>query len=249
VSWVVNEAKISLTKDFLAYYYWIMEAEINWHNGEAYEIAITQWLIRYLRDNDIRETHFSRGAGLGKNETDARTFRKIKEGKRHWSLIDLCKLAGYFGIKPSEILDRVESFVEKEGLVIPGKTVDRILDQGFAQAKPSPTLISTWQRKGKGFVFVDCDPDWKKASSNTIQRVVGMTSKQIFPYFPEVTQSFEQAWNEKGEDRIIIESGAPVEDRNQDKDETTGKRVMAINSRFVPPNFIVAYLNEVEVPP
>ena len=89
-----------------------MTKQIHWSDAEAYELAITQWLVKTLRESDIKETHFSREAGLGKGEMDARTFRKLKEGKRHWSMIDLCKLAGYFDIKPSEILSKVELFYQ-----------------------------------------------------------------------------------------------------------------------------------------
>ncbi len=217
-----------------------MKSEINWNSGDFYELAITQWLIRHLRENGIKETHFSREAGLGRNETDARTFRKIKEGKRHWSMIDLCKLAGYLDIRPSDVLARVEAFVEAEGIVIPGKTVERIIELGFSVVE-SPTLISTWQRKGKSFIFLDCDPDWKKASSDMIQRVTGMTSKQIFPHNPEVTDSFEQAWKLKGENKITVEYGRPVETRPEKDGSPEKAMLLTVNSRFVPPNFIVAY--------
>lgn len=219
-----------------------MEPEINWNNGDFFEMAITQWLIRYLRKKGIRETRFSREAGLGKNDRDARTFRKIKEGKRHWSMIDLCKLAGYFEMTPSEILARVEAFVREEGVVIPGKTVERIIELGFSLVD-APTLISTWQKKGKNFVFVDCDPDWKKASSNMIQRVVGMTSKQIFPHNPEVTESFERAWELKGENKITVTYG---HDGRQPGNLEDTSLQLTVNSRFVPPNYIVAYAEEVE---
>lgn len=208
---------------------------MEWNNGDAYEIAITQWLVRHLRDHDIRETHFSRDAGLGRMEKDARTFRKIKEGKRHWSMIDLCKLAGYFNVRPSEILARVEAFAETEGIVIPGKTVERIIELGFSLVE-SPTLISTWQRKGKSFVFLDCDPEWKIASSNLIQRVIGMSSKQIFPHNPEITEAFENVWQMKGECRISAQYGR------------TGETalMLTVNARFVPPNFIVAYTEKID---
>lgn len=225
-----------------------METNIDYSSGDAFEIAITQWLIRVLRENDIKETHFSREAGLGKNETDARTFRKIKEGNRHWSIIDLCKLAGYFNRKPSEILANVERFIETEGIVIPGKTVERIIELGFSNTKTASPLISTWQRKGRSFVFMDCDPDWKKASSNVIQRVVGMTSKQIFPYYPEVTESFEQAWKLKGEDRITIEYQTKKTPTQQAARSLDGKRLLSVNSKFVPPNFVVAYVEDLTKP-
>lgn len=221
-----------------------MKPEINWKNGDFYEMAITQWLVRYLRENNIKETRFSREAGLGKNDRDARTFRKIKEGKRHWSMIDLCKLAGYFGIRPSEVLEQVETFVRKKGVVIPGKTVERIIDLGFS-AVDSPTLISTWQKKGKSFVFLDCDPDWKRVSSNMLQRVIGMTSKQIFPDNHEVTEAFEQAWEKKGESKITVVYGRPAGNGQMEQAESGG-RLLTMDARFVPPNHIVAYAELVD---
>ena len=221
-----------------------MKSKTNWNNSEAYELAITQWLIKHLRERNIRETHFSRDAGLGRSETDARTFRKLKEGNRHWSVVDLCKLASYFGLKPSEVLEKVEDFYTTEGVVIPGKTVERIIELGFNQEKNPPTLISTWQKKGRNFVFLDCDPDWKKVAADVFPRIVGMSSKQIFPYLPEVTDSFTRAWQYKGEDKIKIEYTPKV-----GKELETGKNhspvhLLEINSKFVPPNFVVAYVDD-----
>lgn len=222
-----------------------MEKEINWKNSEEYEIAITQWLIRYLRENEIRETHFSRDVGLGKGDKDARTFRKIKEGNRHWSIIDICKLAGYFKEKPSSVLAKVEEFYEKEGIVIPGKTVERIIELGITRHDPPQTLISTWRKNGKDFLFVDCDQEWKRVAARAIQRVVGMTSRQIFPFYPEVTMSFENAWKRRGEDKLTLEYKITTKiDRklSQTKDH---KRLLSINSKFVPPDFIVVYVDDI----
>jgi hypothetical protein len=221
-----------------------MNTKIKWNDGEAYELAITQWLVKTLHENRIKETHFGRQAGLGKSETDARTFRKLKEGKRHWSMVDLCKLAGFFGLKPSEVLNQVESFYEKEGVVIPGRTVERVIELGFSQEKHLPILISTWRKKGKSFFFLDCDPDWKKVAAGVIPRIIGMSSKQIFPRYPEVTISFENAWNRKGEDRIEIEYTTKIKtarkDSNPDED-----RLLRVNSKFVPPDFIVVYVDDI----
>ncbi|MBU2513594.1 hypothetical protein KJ966_19810 [bacterium] len=222
-----------------------MKSKIKWNHSDEYELAITQWLIKYLKEKDIKETHFSRDAGLGKSDTDARTFRKLKEGNRHWSIIDICKLANYFDESPSVILSRVEEFYENEGIVIPGKTVERILDLGFNQDKNPPTLISTWQKKGKSFIFMDCDPDWKKVATNVIQRIVGMNSKQIFPYYPEVTESFERAWKLKGEDKISIEyqTKSNIEKALLKSDDE--QRMLRINSKFVPPDYVVAYVDDI----
>ena len=121
-------------------------------------------------------------------------------------------------------------------LVIPGKTVERIIDLGFSMVS-SPTLISTWQKKGKAFVFLDCICTGK-ASTNMIQRVVGMTSKQIFPR-PEVTDSFEQAWKRRG-NKITVKYG-----HLDDSEKKTGfEGFLTMNSRFVPPDFIVVYVEE-----
>jgi hypothetical protein len=221
-----------------------MKTDSKWKNSEGYELAITQWLVKYLKDNNIMETHFSRDAGLGKSETDARTFRKLKEGNRHWSIVDLCKLASYFEIKPSKILEKVEEFFAKEGIVIPGKTVERIIELGFNQEKNPPTLISTWQKKGRSFVFLDCDPDWKKVAAHVFPRLIGMNSKQIFPYLPEVSESFVRAWKRKGEDKIEIEytpkSGKEVNAGNS----LNNCHLLRINSKFVPPDFIVVYVDD-----
>lgn len=222
-----------------------MNSKIKWNDAEAYELAITQWLLKTLRENRIKETHFGRQAGLGKRETDARTFRKLKEGKRHWSLVDICKLAGFFGIKPSEVLSRVETFYEKEGVVIPGRTVERIIELGFTQEKHPPTLISTWRKKGKNFFFLDCDPDWKKVAAGILPRIVGMSSKQIFPRYPEVTVSFESAWNRKGEDRIEIEYTTKVKAANPAEKTDEDHRLLRVNSKFVPPDFIVVYVDDI----
>ncbi len=222
-----------------------MKTEIKWNNSEGYELAITQWLVKYLKDNNIMETHFSRDAGLGKNETDARTFRKLKEGNRHWSIVDICKLAGYFDIKPSEILDQVEAFYAQEGIVIPGKTVERIIELGFNQEKDPPTLISTWQKKGRSFVFLDCDPDWKKVAAHVFPRLVGMNSKQIFPYLPEVTDSFGRAWKLKGEDKIEIEYTPLSWKSDKEAKAIANNHLLRVNSKFVPPDFIVVYVDDI----
>lgn len=220
-----------------------MKTEIKWKDSETYEVAITQWLIKYLKDNDIKETHFSRDAGLGKNDTDARTFRKLKAGNRHWSMVDICKLAGYFNVKPSAILARVEQFYEKAGIVIPGKTVEKIIEIGLAENSSAPSLISTWVKKGKSFYFLDCDPKWKSAAPELLQRVMDMTSKQIFPFYPEITSSFGRAWKNKGEDTIQVEY--KTSNQKSSKNPSAGKRLLSINSKFVPPNFVVAYVNEI----
>lgn len=222
-----------------------MTKKIKWNDGEAYELAITQWLVKTLRENRIRETHFSREAGLGKSETDARTFRKLKEGKRHWSVIDLCKLAGYFEITPSEVLARVERFYREEGIVIPGKTVEKIIELGFTQEKNPPTLISTWKKKGRGFFFLDCDPDWKKTAAGIIPRIIGMSSKQIFPTYPEVTESFDKAWNSRGEDRIEIKYITKRKSHQSGDERLQEHRMLKVHSKFVPPDFIVVDVDDI----
>ncbi len=225
-----------------------MKTKIKWNHSDEYEMAIIQWLVKYLKEKEIKETHFSRDAGLGKSDTDARTFRKLKEGNRHWSIIDICKLANYFDESPSAILSRVEDFYEKEGIVIPGKTVERLLELGFTQDKNPPTLISTWQKKGKSFFFMDCDPDWKKVAASVIQRIVGMNSKQIFPYYPEVTESFERAWKLKGEDKITIEYQSKSNIEKKLLKSNDEKRMLMLNAKFVPPNYVVAYVDDITKP-
>ncbi len=221
--------------------------KIKWSNSEEYEIAMTQWIVKHLRENGIKETHFSREAGLGKNETDARTFRKIKEGKRHWSIVDLCKLAGYFGEKPSAILAKIEKHYETEGIIVPGKTAEQIISLGLLQENKSATLISSWKKKGKSFIFENCDPDWKKVAKGEISRIIGMTAKEIFPDYYEIIPSFERAWKTRGGDTIEIwyKTKSSLEKRLLDSESIAEKRLLSIHSVFVPPDGIVVYVEDI----
>ncbi|MBU3914557.1 hypothetical protein KKA14_03400 [bacterium] len=221
--------------------------KIKWNNTEEYEIAMTQWIIRHLRANDIKETHFSREAGLGKNETDARTFRKIKEGKRHWSIVDLCKLAEYFGEKPSAILAKIETYYETEGINLPGKTAEQIISLGLSRENKSTTLISSWKKKGKSFIFENCDPDWKKIAKGEISRIIGRTAKEIFPDYSEIIASFERAMKTRGGDTIEIwyKIKSSLEKRLLDSESNAEKRLLSVHSVFVPPDGIVVYVEDI----
>ena len=236
---------MSLTKVFLSYTKHAMESKINYNNSDAYETAITQWLVKHLRENDIKETHFSREARLGKNETDARTFRKLKEGKRHWSIVDLCKVADYFDDTPSSILSKVEQFYHEEGIVHPEKAGDTIIGMGLTQDINTPHLISTWKKKGKAFVLVDCDPDWKKVTKGEINKIIGMASKEIFPAYPEVTVALEKAWREQSNVSMTLWYDIKTELAQKILQSEPRKRLLAVDAMFVPPDSIVAYVKDI----
>ncbi len=219
-------------------------SKIKW-DSEEYEIAITQWIVKRLKTLKIKETHFSRNAGLGKNETDARTFRKIKEGKRRWSIVDLCKISSFFNENPSSLLSRVEKFYKTEGILIPGKTAVNIFGMGLLQNKESLTLISTWEKKGKNFILKDCDPDWKKSTNGKFAAIIGLTSKEIFPGHPEVTKAFESAWEKRAEERATIcyEVKTSLEKKIFQSNEA--KRTLLFNVLFVPADTVVVYAKDI----
>lgn len=215
-------------------------------NSEEYEIAITQWIIRRLREMGIRETHFSRNAGLGKSETDARTFRKIKEGKRRWSVVDLCKVAGFFNETPAAILKQVETFYASEGIVRPGITAEKIFSMGFAGKKKGGPLISTWKKKGKTFALVDCDPEWKKATGGSFSMIMGMNSSDIFKPYPEVTALFEDAFKKNGVSSLHVWYGRRKRiNLPSGETETTERWLIFIEAVFVPPDGVVVYAKDV----
>ncbi len=225
-------------------YYAGMESKLKW-NSEEYELAITQWVVKTLKELGIKETRFSRDACLGKSETDARTFRKIKQGKRHWSMADLCKLATYFEESPSSVLKKIEKLYKTEGIALPGRTAEKIISMGLNQNKDSPTLISTWQKKGKLFILTDCDPEWKKSAQGEINLIIGMSSKEIFSEYPEITTTLESAWRKKGGEAIklwyTLKTRLVKKVLLSDKD----KKFISLNAIFVPPDSIVAYAKDV----
>ncbi len=211
---------------------------------DDYETAITQWIIKMLKEKGIKETHFSRDAGLGKSETDARTFRKIKQGKRHWSIVDLCKVASYFNIDPSLVLSKVEKFYKTQGIVRPGETAEKIIGLGFSQNTESPVLISTWQKKGKTLVLTDCDPEWKKSTRGEFAMIIGMTSREIFPAYPEVTNTLQKALKNQGEASTTVlyrlKTGFEKKILQDDVDE----KLVSLKATFVPPDLVVAYTKD-----
>jgi len=221
-----------------------MESNLKW-NSEEYELAITQWVVKTLKELGIKETRFSRDAGLGKSETDARTFRKIKQGKRHWSMADLCKLATYFKEDPSSVLKKVEKLYRTEGIALPGKTADKIISMGLNQSKDSPTLISTWKKKGKLFILMDCDPEWKKSAQGEIGLIIGMSSKEIFPDYPEITTTLESAWEKKGGEATTLWYTLKTRLVKKVLQSDVDKKFISFNAIFVPPDSIVAYAKDV----
>ncbi len=225
-------------------YYIGMDSKLKW-NSEEYELAITQWVVKTLKELGIKETRFSRDAGLGKSETDARTFRKIKQGKRHWSMADLCKLATYFEENPSSILKKIEKLYRTEGIAMPGKTAEKIISMGLNQSKDSPTLISTWQKKGKLFLLMDCDPEWKKSAQGEIGLIIGMSSKEIFSDYPEITTTLENAWKKKGGEAITLWYTLKTSLVKKMLLSDVDKKFISFNAIFVPPDSIVAYAQDV----
>ena len=222
-----------------------MEKQPEYLDGDAYEMAMTQWLVKHLRENDIRETHFSRDAGLGKSETDARTFRKLKEGKRHWSMVDLCKVSAYFNETPSAILSKVERFYREEGIVHPGKAGERIMGLGLAGEINTTHLISTWKKKGRAFFLKDCDPEWKKVTDGEINKLIGRTSKEIFPAYPEVTAALSKAWKEQNNVSMTLWYDIKTSLARKILQSEPRKRLLAVNATFVPPDSIVAYVKDI----
>jgi hypothetical protein len=213
-------------------------------NGSDYERGMTRWLVRYLKKQDIRETHFSREAGLGKGGSGARTFRKIKAGDRHWSLIDLCKVAAYFDKTPSEIMAEVERFFQAEGLLHPSRTVAKIIDMGLAGTDREPILISTWRQSGTDFVLVDCDAEWKRCAKGEIRWFIGLGSREIFEAYPEVSKTLQRAWQTRQQAstqfwyRPITELARKVLCTN------SAKRYLSATAVFVPPDMVVTYTRD-----
>lgn len=194
----------------------------------------------------IKETHFSRNAGLGKSETDARTFRKIKEGKRRWSMVDLCKIAGFFGETPASVLEKVETFFQAEGIVRTGITAEKIFSMGFAGKKKGEPLISTWQKTGKNYELIDCDPGWKKSTGGEFSMIIGMNSRDIFQPYPEVTKLLEDAWKTRGVSTLHVWYGRQKKTSlATGESEITKKWLIAVEAIFAPPDFVVAYVKDV----
>jgi hypothetical protein len=222
-----------------------MAAKIKWNDSDAYETAITQWIVRHLKEKGVRETHFSREAGLGRSETDARTFRKLKEGKRHWTVVDLCKVAAYFGASPSGILSKVERFYRSEGIVQPDRIAEQMLNLGVERSTGVSPLISTWQKKGRSFVLVDCDEAWKKAAKGELNRVIGLTSKEVFAPYPKVQRLFDRVW--KHRQREATEIWYQIKTSLEKKVFLTDseRRLFSINLTYVPPNLIVVYAEDI----
>jgi len=222
-----------------------MTEKINWNDSEAYETAITQWIIRHLKERGVRETHFSREAGLGRSEKDARTFRKLKEGNRHWTVVDLCKVATYFGDTPSAVLAKVERFYREEGIVRTGEIAEKMLGLGLPRQTRMAPLISTWRKRGRIFVLVDCDAQWKKAARGELSRVIGLTSRQIFASYPKVTHLFERVW--KTRQREITEIWYQIETSLEKRvlQTDSDRRLFSISLSFVPPDLLVMYAEDV----
>lgn len=208
-------------------------------NSQDYETALTQWIVRQLADQGVPEARFSREAGLGKSETDGRTFRKIKQGKRHWSITDLCKIASWFNEPPSAILEKAEAFYQQEGILKP-ESLEKLMMRGASEGAP---LISTWQKKGKQFILTEADPAWKKAAADDFSVLMGKTSQEIFRKYPAVTMVLEEAVKKTGQAETIVTYNlkSAMDKKLLPAENGTNCLVFRLNAVFVPPASIVLY--------
>lgn len=211
-------------------------------NSDLYETALTQWIVKQLEKEGITETHFSRSAGLGKNETDGRTFRKIKQGKRRWSMTDLCKVAGFFDLSPAAILAKVEAFYSEYGIMRP-ESLEKIMACGVDAAGRDAPLVSTWQKKGKKIILIDGDPDWKKAANGEFAVIIGKTCRELFRHNPEVTEVLETAWQKKAQAETQVSYNINNESARKllsvSRDNT--RLLFRLTAVFAPPENIILY--------
>ncbi len=78
---------------------------------DAFNQALTEWLVAELDRRGIPHAVFSRDSGLQKG-SDGRVFRSAKTGTRKWTVADLCKVAAYFNETPSGILKKAEGHLK-----------------------------------------------------------------------------------------------------------------------------------------
>jgi len=213
-------------------------------NGPDYERGITRWLVSYLKRQDIKETHFSREAGLGKGGSDARTFRKIKAGDRHWSLIDLCKVAAYFDKTPSAIMAEVECFCQAEGALYPSRTAAKVIDMGLAGAENESILISTWRQSGSDFVLVDCDAQWKRVAKGEIRWLIGLRSREIFDAYPEVSRTLQRAWKTRQQAATQFWYRPVTKLAQKVLCTKSNRKYLSATAVFVPPDMVVVYTQD-----
>ena len=213
-------------------------------SGPDYERVMTRWLVRHLKREGVRETHFSRQVGLGKGASGERTFRKIKEGKRHWSLIDLCKVADHLGESPSDLLARVERFYREEGLMHPSRAAANALGMGLAGAGRAPVLIATWRREGADFILVDCDAEWKKLAQGEIRWLIGLTSREIFEAYPQVTETLERVWQTRQESDTAFWYRPASRLARKVLGSDSARKYLSATATFVPPDMVVSYTRD-----
>ncbi len=211
-------------------------------DSRIYEAAITQWVIHQLQERGIRETHFSRRAGLGKNETDGRTFRKIKQGKRRWSLTDICKAASFFDLTPASLLARVETFYHEYGIMRP-ESVEKIMSSGVDAGSGQSPLISTWQKKGKNFLLIDTDPAWRQAAREELAVIIGKSSRDIFRQYPAVTKVIEEAWKKgsQASTRVAYTIKTGLEKKLLASEAAMSHLEFRLTAVFVPSEQVVVY--------
>jgi len=213
-------------------------------NGPDYERGMTRWLVRYLKEQDIRETRFSREAGLGKGGSAARTFRKIKAGERHWSLIDLCKVAACFDKSPSAVMAEVERFCQAEGLLHPSRTAAKVIGMGLAGVENTPILVSTWRRLGTDFVLLDCDAAWKKAANDEIRWLIGLGSREIFEAYPQVSKTLERAWRNRHQASTAFWYHPTTSLARKVLGTAGGRKYLSATAVFVPPDMVVTHTRD-----
>ena len=214
-------------------------------NSLTYEAAITQWLIDELKKRAILETRFSRDAGLGKSETDARTFRKIKEGKRHWSVVDLIKIANYFNEDPSKLMEQVEAYYQANDVQPALRTARRIMGESLTRIDTEVQLISTWRRQNDDVVLVDCDANWRKITRGDISLLIGLPSARIFPDYPEVTSALNQAWESRGQNVLEFwyQLKTPLDHQLLESDAPS--RFLHLRALYAPAEYVVVYVTDI----
>jgi hypothetical protein len=79
---------------------------MNW-NAKAFQSAFTEWLLGELDRRGIKHAAFSRQAGID-TRADGRAFRRAKSGDRLWKVTDICKIANFFDLSPTEVIEKVE---------------------------------------------------------------------------------------------------------------------------------------------
>ena len=92
---------------------------------------------------------------------------------------------------------------------------------------------------------MDCDPEWKKVTNGEISKLIGMTSKEIFPAYPAVTAALSKAWKDQNNVSMTLWYDIKTILAQKILQSEPRKRLLAVNATFVPPDSIVAYVNDI----